>query len=142
MIFTLLNSLYHTLSMSQTYYKGYDKSVEKEAWCEKALNQDEIKINCTNNEQKQLSEYEFPYSIEIIIKILSELNTCKTTKEALMSEDYFNVNDNKEYMKICYKKLIDITAFRGSLAKQVAEKYSLISSTMTREEYNKLIDSL
>lgn len=136
LIFTLLNSMYYTLSHFQRYNDGYDeKETEKEVCCEKAKK--ELYVV-----GYKLYKDNYESLTEVIIELLSELNQRKHYKKVLRSAYCFNGNRNIEERKTLYKDLININSYKDSFSKEVANKFFLTTSGFTREQYEKIIDKL
>ena len=135
LIFSLLNSMYYSLSRFQRYYDGYEKETEKEVCCEKAIK--ELYVV-----GYKLYEDNYESLTEVIIELLSELNQRKNYKKVLRSAYCFNGNRNIEERKILYKDLINVNSYKDSFSKEVANKFFLTTSGLTREEYEKMVDKL
>ena len=135
LVFTLLNSMYYTLSRFLRYYDGYEKETEKEVCCEKAKKELYV-VGCEHYKDNYES------LTEVIIELLSELNQRKNYKKVLCLAYCFNGNRSIDERKILYKDLININSYKDSFSKEVANIFFLTTSGFTREQYEKIIDKL
>lgn len=141
---TLLNNLYIFISRFQMYYEGHNKTVEKEACCEKAMHELYTVGYVPQSNGKWDDPHNFQSVSKITIELLSVLNyeTKKSVKKILATEFFFNDNVDIDTRKKYLKDLVNHNSFRKAHSKSTAKQFDITDDIFSKEEYEKLIDSL
>lgn len=144
LINTLLSGLHINIARFQGYYKGYDSEQEKQHCCSEAKRHLYVVGYVPNSNNTYPAPDKFESVSAVTIELLCALNLshCKSVQYILKNADCFNGDKTVEERKKLYRDLVDVSAFSGSLYKNVAKQFNITNDVLTQKKYLSLVDSM